>query len=248
MQVGIFCAGTGSRLGDITQVTAKPAIEIGGIPCVSRIIDSVRKAKIIDESKPNQILINVHHLPETVKDAILKYHLDIEHCITFTEEKNLLNTAGALASWKNLINEEAILLFNGDMLLDITNLHDLLDFHVIRRSQLTIGSGPVGREKLSEKGVIVTDKLGRVTYFVEKPQNLSPNSTLRVNNGVYVINKELIDYIHTDKPSSIGKDFIPDMVYIGKRVYNYQLEGLAIDIGTPEDLETAQIFAEIIKK
>ena len=57
----IFCAGFGTRMGEITNVTPKPMVPILNKPLIDYAIDISLNANI------QNIVVNLHYLPEQSK-------------------------------------------------------------------------------------------------------------------------------------------------------------------------------------
>ena len=64
MSINLFipAAGLGTRLRPLTETTPKPLLPICGVPLMQRIIEQISQELEID-----QIGVNTHYLPETVK-------------------------------------------------------------------------------------------------------------------------------------------------------------------------------------
>ena len=59
----------------------------------------------------------------------------------------------------------------------------MLDFHKANKADVTIACMPVPMEEASRFGIMVTDDMGRITEFEEKPEN--PSSNL-ASMGIYI--------------------------------------------------------------
>ena len=85
----ILAAGLGSRLRPITLKTPKPLIKIGNKNLLQRSIDLLINHGI------NEIIINIHHLPEQIIDFVEKQSYKVQ--IKFSHEKlKLLDTGGGV--------------------------------------------------------------------------------------------------------------------------------------------------------
>jgi NDP-sugar pyrophosphorylase family protein len=82
------------------------------------------------------------------------------------------------------------------------------------------------------------DRTGRITGFLEKTGANLPGV---INAGVYAFNREIFDHI-PEGPSSLEKDIFPRILTRG--VYALEVQGMFIDIGTPEDYARAQALCE----
>ena len=59
----------------------------------------------------------------------------------------------------------------------------MLDFHIANKADVTIACMPVPIEEASRFGIMVTDDIGRITEFEEKPEH--PSSNL-ASMGIYI--------------------------------------------------------------
>ena len=59
----------------------------------------------------------------------------------------------------------------------------MLDFHKANKADVTIACMPVPIEEASRFGIMVTDDIGRITEFEEKPEH--PSSNL-ASMGIYI--------------------------------------------------------------
>ena len=85
----ILAAGLGKRMQPITFTTPKPLIQIGNKNLMERAIELLISYGI------EEIVINVHHLPEQIIDFINKKKYKIK--ITISDEKDmLLDTGGGI--------------------------------------------------------------------------------------------------------------------------------------------------------
>jgi glucose-1-phosphate thymidylyltransferase len=89
----------------------------------------------------------------------------------------------------------------------------------------------------SQYGVVVFDKNGGITRFVEKPKEPISDWALI---GVYVFNDTVFDAVRKIKPSRRGEmeitDTIQTLLTDGARVAVQKVEGWWKDTGKPEDL------------
>ena len=85
----ILAAGLGKRMQPITLKTPKPLIQIGNKNLLDRAID------LLVSHSVNEIVINVHHLADQIKDFISKKKYEAKITI-FHEQETLLDTGGGI--------------------------------------------------------------------------------------------------------------------------------------------------------
>ena len=108
MKAFILCAGLGTRLRPISNQIPKCLVEVKGMSLLER---HIRKLKEINVS---EIIINLHHKPEAIKE-FLNRKKNFEINITFSEEDTLMGTGGALIKAKEEIGTETFVLVSGDL-------------------------------------------------------------------------------------------------------------------------------------
>jgi NDP-sugar pyrophosphorylase family protein len=108
----ILAAGYGKRLQPYTDNIPKALVEVQGIPMLEIVIKRLIKYGF------SEIIINLHHFGEQIKEFVKsKNYFGIN--ILFSEEKELLDTGGAIKNAAELINNSPVLLHNVDILSDI---------------------------------------------------------------------------------------------------------------------------------
>ena len=126
--------------------------------------------------------------------------------------------------------DRTFLVVNGDILTNL-NISAFIAHHHRRNGMVTVGTSH--RRTRMEYGVIeATD--GRITCFKEKPllSNL-------VSMGVYCMNPDVFRYIPCGVPFGFD-DLILCLLNRDIRVESYIHEGFWLDIGRPDDFQTAQ--------
>jgi mannose-1-phosphate guanylyltransferase len=109
----IVAAGLGTRLRPLTEWLPKPAVPVRGIPMIAYGLELLAAAGV------TEVAINVHHLPETLRDAA-------ERCcppklgIRFSYERDLLHTGGGIRRVASFLREsETCVILGGDMIVDL---------------------------------------------------------------------------------------------------------------------------------
>ena len=120
----ILAAGLGKRMQPITLKTPKPLIQIGNKNLLDRAID------LLVSHSVNEIVINVHHLADQIKDFISKKKYEAKITI-FHEQETLLDTGGGILNATKSFKEPFIVV-NPDTLWSNVysrELSDLEDFY-----------------------------------------------------------------------------------------------------------------------
>ena len=130
MRAMILAAGYGTRLWPLTIDRAKPAIPFMGRPLVGYVAEYLARFRV------KEIVVNLHHRPESVRDALgdgsrfgVRFH--------YIEEPTILGTGGALDNARGLLEADTFVVVNGKIATDI-NLEEALRTHE-RTGALAVG-------------------------------------------------------------------------------------------------------------
>jgi glucose-1-phosphate adenylyltransferase len=226
----VLAGGRGSRLHELTDWRAKPAVPFGG---KFRIIDftlsncvnsGVRRVGVATQYKA-QSLIRHLQLGWSFLDGRLGEFIEIMPAQQQVSESHWYQgTADAV--FQNLreirhANPEYVLVLSGDHIYRM-DYGRILAAHVERQADLTVACLEVPLKDASGFGVMAVDDEGRVVKFEEKPTNPpsmpgNPDMAL-VSMGIYVFNARfLFEQLRrdADDPKSthdFGKDVIPHCV------------------------------------
>ncbi|MDC7784156.1 glucose-1-phosphate adenylyltransferase [Rhodoplanes sp. TEM] len=232
----VLAGGRGSRLHELCDNRAKPAVYFGG------------KSRIIDFTLSNALNSGIRRIAVATQ---YKAHSLIRHMQRgwnfFRPERNesfdILPASQRIAgaSWyagtadavyQNLdiiesYNPEFIVLLAGDHVYKM-DYEPMLQQHVEQKADITIATIEVPLKQAVHFGVVHVDENDVVVDFVEKPPKPphmpgDPTQAL-ASMGIYVFNtKFLIDQVRRDAqdPHSthdFGKDIVPYLVKYGKAV------------------------------
>ncbi len=249
----ILAGGRGSRLKDLTNKVAKPAVSFGGkyriidFPlsnCANSGIDVVGVL-----TQYESILLNSYVAVSR------RWGLDSKGSGVFVlpprekadEGFNVYRgTADAISQNIDFIdsyNPEYLLILSGDHIYKM-NYDEMLAFHKAQKADLTVGVRPVPWEEASRFGIMNTDEEGRIVEFQEKPKE--PKSNL-ASMGIYIftwkaLRKVLIaDMKDPDSTHDFGNDVIPNFLNSGKKLVAYKFEGYWKDVGTITSLWEANM-------
>lgn len=228
----ILAAGEGTRLRPLTLQTPKPLLPINGTPLIELILYWLKSYGIPD------VAINLYHLGDQIKDY-LDDGSQLGMRIIYSEEETLLGTAGGVKKIEDFF-DETFIIFYGDTLTDF-DLSKMIQLHQDKKASVTIAlfepSDP------SQYGIVNMDKTGRIHGFIEKPTSpiLGLKPPLLANVGVYVIEKEVLDYAPRTGFSDFGYDVFPKLIEADVPIYGYPLKtgDYFIDTGNLEKYQQA---------
>ena len=230
----VLAGGRGSRLKELTDKRAKPAVYFGG---KTRIIDfalsnalnsGIRKMAIATQYKAHSLIRHMQRGWGFFRAERNEY-LDILPASQRVDEtKWYLGTADAVTQNIDIVDSydvKYVIILAGDHIYKM-DYEIMLRQHVESGADVTIGCLTVPRAEASAFGVMDIDATGRVTAFLEKPKDPpgmpgDPDSTL-ASMGIYVFDwaflRDLLIRDAEDANSShdFGHDLIPDIVRNGK--------------------------------
>ncbi len=107
----MLAAGHGLRMRPLTEHCPKPAIPFLNRPILHWLFDSLRSAGV------ERVFVNLHHLPQAVMSAAEGGAAGLD--VRFSFEPQILGTAGVFGPLRGLIQGDALLVVNGDIVHDI---------------------------------------------------------------------------------------------------------------------------------
>jgi mannose-1-phosphate guanylyltransferase len=150
----VLAAGLGTRLQPLTSVRAKPAIPVAGEPIARRII------RWLVANGVTNVTINLHHLPETIANAVGDGS-DLGARARYSwEQPTILGSAGGPRQALDILGVDSFFLINGDTLTDV-NLRGLVESHVETGALVTMALVPNAKPlqysgiKLDEHGRMI---------------------------------------------------------------------------------------------
>lgn len=112
MKAMILAAGFGTRLWPLTEDRTKPAVPFLGKPLVTYAAEYVRDAGIRD------VIVNLHHRPESVRDA-LGDGSALGMRVSYSHEDEILGSGGALDKVRAELEGDDFVVVNGKIVTDL---------------------------------------------------------------------------------------------------------------------------------
>ena len=237
----LLAGGQGSRLGVLTEKVAKPAVAFGG------------KYRIIDFPLSNCINSGIDTVGVLTQYQPLRLNTHIGIGIPWDLDRNeggvtvlppyekstssewYTGTANAIfqnMDYMEQYNPDYVLILSGDHIYKM-DYEVMLDFHKANKADVTIACMPVPMEEASRFGIMVTDDMGRITEFEEKPEH--PSSNL-ASMGIYIFSwpalKEALISLKNQNGCDFGKHILPYCKEKGERLFAYEYNGYWKDVGT----------------
>jgi mannose-1-phosphate guanylyltransferase len=220
VQALVLAGGEGTRLRPLTSTVPKPVLPLAGRPFLSFLLDWLIRQGVDD------VVLSCGFLADAVREVLGERHRGVP--LRYVNEEEPLGTAGPvrLAAERGVLGERFVVM-NGDILAH-ADLTALVAGHARSGAVATIGLVEV--EDTRSYGVVPTGPSGEVEAFLEKSD--APAPTNRVNSGVYVLERDIVDDIPAGRAASFEREVFPSRV--GRGLFARHLSGYWMDIGTPE--------------
>ena len=226
MRAMILSAGYGTRLWPLTEDRTKPAIPMLGKPLVGYVAEYLSTFGI------NDIVVNLHHRPESVRQALgdgTRFGVKLR----YVEEPEILGTSGALDNARELFDKETFVVINGKIITDI-DLAGALETHRKREALATLILIPnVRREKFS----VVETRDDLITGFGAMPTPETHDPVMFT--GIQILEPRIFDYIPRGVFSHSTTDVYPQAIANGERVVAH------VSNGKWRELSTLQRYLDI---
>lgn len=222
MQAVILAGGYGTRLGKLGQTTPKLLLPIGNKPLIDHLINSLKKAHC------NSVIVCTGHLANKIKKYTDQKNWGLE--VRLSKEDKPLGTAGALHRVLDLLEDEFFVLY-GDIYTTI-DLGGMLRFHKRKKANATLAIHKSDHPQ--DSTVVKIDKNQRIVSFKEKPGDNWKQYGNLTNIALYILKKDVVNFIPKDKKSDFAKDVFPIMLIKKQKMFGYITKEFAKDIGTWE--------------
>ncbi len=246
----IMGGGRGERLQPLTKVRSKPAVPIAG------------RYRLIDIPISNSINSGIYHIAVLTQYNSVSLHRHISQTYRFddfhrgwvqiwaaeqTLESATWYQGTADAVRKQLFEiratgAEYVLILAGDHLYRM-DYGKMAQFHWERDAEITVAVHPVPRSEARRLGILKCEQDGRISSFVEKPQDEATQDSLvsredaerplLASMGIYLFNINILIDVLTYHPShdDFGTNILPEVIHSHK-VFGYGFDGYWRDIGT----------------
>ena len=234
MKAMIFSAGLGTRFKPWTDQHPKALAVVNGKPLLQRNIEYLQEYGI------NDVIVNVHHFPEQIVDALSRHNGWGSQVTVSDETGRLLETGGGLQHAMPLFTPgEDFLCINVDILTDL-NLTSFIDYHRRQGSLITLAVS--GR---TTSRCFVFDKNERLigwrnlqTGDAKMKIDASPNFN-KAFSGISLYNYSFFDHLALNGKFSLVDAFLSLATEYSIRGYDHSGDRW-VDVGRPESVAVAE--------
>lgn len=248
----VLAGGRGSRLHQLTDWRAKPAVPFGG---KFRIIDfvlsncvnsGIRRIGVATQYKSHSLIQHIQHGWSFLNGKFGEF-IDVLPAQQWVQESWYQGTADAVFQNLDILREsnpDYVLILAGDHVYKM-DYGKMLACHVENRADMTVACLEVPINDAREFGVMGVDEESRVVDFSEKPQHPKhipgkPDLAL-ASMGIYIFNMDFLceqlarDASDPGSHHDFGKDIIPYLVTSGYRVIaqSFKNSCVTLDGGVP---------------
>lgn len=226
----ILAGGRGSRLHELTDWRAKPALYFGGkfrlidFPLSNCINSGIRQVGVLTQYKAHSLIRHIQVGWSHFKRELGEY---VE--VLPASQRNSPNwyqgTADALYQNMDIIratNPKYVMVLSGDHIYQM-DYANILAYHVEKKSKITVSCIEVPvKEAANAFGVVTVDTDGRIKAFDEKPAKPRPipedENVCLASMGNYVFDTEFLlslleqDALKESSDHDFGKDIIPSII------------------------------------
>ncbi|HEU4389279.1 MAG TPA: NDP-sugar synthase [Blastocatellia bacterium] len=230
MKAMILAAGLGTRLWPLTDLRSKPAIPFRNRPLIHYSVDYLSSIGI------REIMVNLHHQPESIRQALGDgSRLGVQ--ISYSFEKEILGTSGALDRVRDWLIDGDFVVINGKIVTDI-DLGAAIGTHQDRRAIATLVLRPNStRERFSE---VEIGAEGRITRFGGFPGSEGGDVPLMFT-GIQILSPSIFDYVPRGRFSHSTTDVYPVAIERGEPVIAYVAAGYWFEMSTLDRYLAASI-------
>lgn len=226
----VLAGGRGTRLKNLTDWRAKPAVPFGGkfriidFPLSNCINSGIRRIAVLTQYRSHSLIRHIQKGWSFLRAEFGEFVELMPAAQQNEDESWYTGTADAVYQNLNIIrshNPDYILILAGDHIYKM-DYGPMIAEHVERKADMTVGCLEVPLEMAKGFGVMSIDDQGRIKRFMEKPAQPEPTpndpAKALASMGIYVVNAEFLyeqlkqDSVSSSSSHDFGKDIIPSLI------------------------------------
>ncbi|MFP4155191.1 MAG: glucose-1-phosphate adenylyltransferase [Halothiobacillaceae bacterium] len=226
----VLAGGRGSRLRQLTDWRAKPAVPFGGkfriidFPLSNCVNSGIGRISVLTQYKAHSLIKHIQLGWGSTRVMHGEFVELLPAQQRINEQSWYAGTADAIYQNLDILrahDAKYVLILAGDHIYKM-DYGPMIAYHVEKNADLTIGCIEVPREDASAFGVMGMEDGGRITSFVEKPADPptlpdDPDRSL-ASMGIYVFNADFLyeqlikDADDPDSDHDFGKNIVPGVI------------------------------------
>lgn len=233
MKAMILAAGLGTRFKPWTDQHPKALALVNGKSLLERNILYLQSFGI------NEVIVNVHHFPEQIMEAINKHKGWGSNISISDETGQVLETGGGLKKAAGFFDYGSFILINVDILTDL-DLEAMAFYHEEKKPLVTLA---VTSRKSSRHFLFDTDE--RLSGWrntktgEEKISVTAPALKEKAFSGIHMISPEIFPLIHQEGKFSIVDVYLE--LAASQLILGFDHSGSKlVDVGRTESVEIAE--------
>ena len=235
----ILVGGEGTRLRPLTFNTPKPLLTVAGKPIVEHQLNKLAKIKVDD------VVLATSYKKNVFAKYLTNHNKTNGTNVIYSYEPTPLGTGGAIRkAYASLpVGKEAspVIIWNGDIISNIDLTKMLKKF---KKSKADVMLYLTEVDNPYAYGLVETKKNGKVKRFIEKPAVGTKLKTRKINAGVYIFKRHIIEkYIPDNTVVSVERETFPQMINDGVKIFGYVSDDYWMDVGTPDKYVQTNIDA-----
>lgn len=233
MKAMILAAGLGTRFKPWTDRHPKALALVNGKSLLQRNIVYLQSNGI------NEVLVNVHHFADQIRDSIISNNGWGSHITISDESDEVLETGGGLRKAAPYFNEGLFILMNVDILTDL-DLKSMISFHTGKKPLATLA---VTKRKSSR--YFLFDKTARLSGWrniktgEEKISIPLKNPEEKAFSGIHLISPDIFPLIQRQGKFSIVDVYLELASAFPILGFDHTGSKL-VDVGRPESVAVAE--------
>jgi len=233
----ILAAGQGTRVRPLTKDLPKPMVPILGKPVMEYLVEHLARYGI------TEIMINVAFYHQKIEEYFgdghrwgvnigYSYEGIYDHGEILPKPKGSAGGMKAIQDFSGFFDETTLVIC-GDAIIDL-DLGAALYEHRSKGAIASVVTLEVPNSEVSNYGIVVADKDGKVELFQEKPTPAEAKSNL-ASTGIYLFEPEVLDLVPSGVNFDIGSQLFPLLAEKGLPFYAQSRFFNWIDIGRVTD-------------
>jgi len=226
----VLAGGRGSRLKQLTDWRAKPAVPFGGkfriidFPLSNCMNSGIRRVAVLTQYKAHSLILHIQRGWNYLRGELGEF-IELLPAQQRIETSWYAGTADAVYQNLDIIrnhNPKYVLILAGDHVYKM-DYGPMLACHVENQADVTVGVVDVPIAQANHFGVMSVDSQGRVNAFDEKPEHPAPmpgnSGAVLASMGIYIFNTDFLyeqlikDADTHESRHDFGRNIIPSLIH-----------------------------------